>query len=99
MSFDPDMTYWQTFRIILKGLVRWPLDKHEVGQMFEYAYYTGVIILTGFIRIIALLLLPISAPLFTLLVQAERKKRAERIAKAKQDFRKKLFQTREANWE
>lgn len=83
MSFDPNMTYWQSLRIVARGLIQWPLNRYEIKQIAEALKDAAVYLGAPLARLLALILLPISAPLFALLVQMDRRKTAEKIAERK----------------
>lgn len=80
-KFDPDMTYMQTLRIIGKSLVQWPTNSFEVSLLAEASKNlmiemgtAGWYIALPLLRLLALVLLPVSAPIFALLVQRERRR-------------------------
>lgn len=81
MSFDPNMTYWQSLRIVARGLVQSPFRKGDlrylktqVGEISECLLAIGATVGGWILRITATIVLPISAPLLTWLVQVERRK-------------------------
>ena len=86
-NFDANMTYWQSLRIVAKGLIQWPLHRHEVRQIGEAIKEAATYTAIPLMRLIALILLPISAPIFTLLVQMDRKK----IAAAREAAKKRRW--------
>lgn len=81
MRFDPDKTYWQSLKIVARALIRWPVRYEEWSDFFNGAKEILCFFAGAIYRITALILLPISAPLITLLVQAERR----RIVKVKEE--------------
>jgi hypothetical protein len=92
MNFDPDMTYWQSLRIVARGLIQNPIREGELEEFVEglkNVLYYG---LSPVARLVAMLFLPIAAPLLTLIVQVERRKTAERIAKQKREMRSRIHQ-------
>ena len=83
MAFDPDMTYWQSLKIVAKGIIQWPLSRHDLRELREALETAAKVIGGAILRITVLLLWPISAPLLTLAVQYDRKLTARRIAEAR----------------
>lgn len=81
--FDPNVTYWQSLRIVARGLIQWPLNRYEARQIAAAIKDAAVYSIIPFARVIALILLPFSAPLCAWLVQRDRKKTAARIGEAK----------------
>lgn len=87
LSFDSEMTYWQTLRIVARGLIQWPVGHDDLTALWEGikdVLYYG---LAPIARLLALITLPISAPIFAWIVQIERKKTAKRIADRKEKMR------------
>lgn len=87
MSFDPNMTYWQSLRIVARGLIQNPIREGEFEEFKEglkNVLYYGT---APFARLVAMFLLPISAPFFTWVVQVERRK----IAAEKEAARQKIL--------
>lgn len=31
--FDPNMTYWQSLKIVTRGLIQWPLREYSDGEL------------------------------------------------------------------
>lgn len=87
MSFDPNMTYWQSLRIVARGLIQNPTRKYEregfKSGLMDVLYYGSAPIA----RLAVMLLLPISAPLFAWLVQIDRRKTAAAREAAQQQLR------------
>lgn len=84
IDFDSEMTYLQSLRIVARSLIQWPFRDGE-WELFidgvKDALYYG---LSPVVRIIALILLPISAPLFAWLAQINRRRMAAAKESAKQ---------------
>jgi hypothetical protein len=84
--FNKDMTYLQSLRIVAKGLIQWPLRLHEITDMWESFKTSFLYFVAPFVRIITLILLPISAPIFALIVQRERKRIADSRQRMREDI-------------
>lgn len=96
-DFDADMTYWQSLKIVAVGLIQWPFrmdDWTNIWTAFKDLLYYGVI--GPGIRLILLLTLPISAPIFAFIVQAECRKEAQYRQEAR-DRIAKLHQAQHAS--
>lgn len=82
-SFNPDISNLQALKIVTKGLIQWPISKRELLHLMDDIGSVLFHILIPIIILIALITLPISVPIFTFLVQLERKKIALEREKAK----------------
>lgn len=85
-NFDPDMTYWQSLRIVARGLIQWPIYKCEMRWAADAVKEAAGYITLPFARLFALILLPISAPLLAWLVQVDRRRRAKAKSEARERF-------------
>jgi hypothetical protein len=72
--FDPNMTYWQSLKIIARGLIQWPLREDDLDDLYDSARKTYWCFVRGILRLTLLLTLPISAPIIALFVHLYRKK-------------------------
>lgn len=90
MSFDPNMTYWQSLRIVARGLIQSPFRegdlrylRAQVAEIGECMLVIGSTVGGWFVRLAATILMPISAPILTCLVQVERRKTAKQHEEAR----------------
>ena len=87
MTFDANMTYWQSLKIVTRGLIQWPMCRSEIEEFIDALTDTLYYLSLPLIRVLALLTLPISALLLTFAVQAERQQKAKDAKnKARQTF-------------
>jgi len=77
MSFDKDMTYLQSLKFVTLGIIRSPLTVDELYELKEAATTVFYLVFAALFRIACLIALPITAPLFTLLIMQERRKAAK----------------------
>jgi hypothetical protein len=83
-KFDPDMTYWQSFKIVAREIVlRWPIDRDAVDGICEGACQIVDSVLVIAFRVLVLAFAPLSIPLLALAVQADRRKTAKQMEMAK----------------
>lgn len=78
------MTFLETYKIISSGLIQWPFRRSEWAdavESFKILLWYGLIL--PLLRLIALVILPISATILTYIVHNERK----RIAKHKKEYK------------
>lgn len=79
-TFDQDMTYWQSMKIVARGLIQWPMTRAEAIEICEYVGNAALGLGGALLRLVVLILCPISVPLLTWAVQIERRKTTERMA-------------------
>lgn len=77
-DFDADMKFWQVLKIVTIGLIQWPYrmgDWDDIWTAFKDFMFYGVI--GPLFRLFLMMTLPISAPIFAFVVQADRRKEAQ----------------------
>jgi hypothetical protein len=75
--FDPNTTYWQSLKIVARGLIQWPLRSDEIDEVCDAVKAIGYSTVAAITRIICLLTLPISALIIALVIPLYRKDRAK----------------------
>ena len=79
MAFDPNFTYWQSFKVISRAVFRLPL---QIGELEDFAKAVATIAYTALMlatRLFMTMFFPVTIPLFALFVQWFRRRSARRI--------------------